>query len=104
MSAGKVQEGSRVLVSTGSEDFVDSLVGLTSSLFVVHDSLLVLACIKEKYDRVKCWQGEIVHVPEKWAPFDAVFLYFLPALPFKLDQILGSLAGKCAPGYFSIQF
>ncbi|BAT85366.1 uncharacterized protein LOC124826611 [Vigna umbellata] len=98
VSAGKVQEGSRVLVSTGSEDFVDSLVGLTSSLFVVHDSLLVLACIKEKYDRVKCWQGEIVHVPEKWAPFDAVFLYFLPALPFKLDQILGSLAGKCAPG------
>ncbi|KAG4916031.1 hypothetical protein JHK87_053588 [Glycine soja] len=89
---------SRVLVSTGSEDFVDTLVGLTPSVFVVHDSLLTLACIKEKYDRVKCWQGEIIYVPEKWAPFDAVFLYFLPALAFKLDQILGSLAGKCATG------
>ncbi|ESW34344.1 hypothetical protein PHAVU_001G144400 [Phaseolus vulgaris] len=98
LSAGKVQEGSRVLVSAGSEHFVDSLAGLNSSLFVVHDSLLVLACIKEKYDKVKCWQGEIIYVPEKWAPFDAVFLYFLPALPFKLEQILGSLAGKCAPG------
>ncbi|KAG5043431.1 hypothetical protein JHK87_007346 [Glycine soja] len=87
-----------VLVSTGSEDFVDSLAGLTPSVFVVHDSLLTLACIKEKYDRVKCWQGEIIYVPEKWAPFDAVFLYFLPALPFKLHQILESLAGKCAPG------
>lgn len=102
ISAANVEESSRVLVSTGSEDFVDSLVGLTSSLFVVHDSLLTLACVKEKYDKVKCWQGEILHVPEKWAPFNAVFLYFLPALPFKLEEILGSLAGKCAPGEFSL--
>lgn len=98
MAAARVEEGSRVLVSTGSEDFVDCLVGLTRSLFVVHDSLLILACVKEKYDKVKCWQGEVLYVPEKWAPFDVVFLYFLPALPFGLDQVLGSLAGKCAPG------
>ncbi|XP_015969411.1 uncharacterized protein LOC107492872 [Arachis duranensis] len=98
VSAGNVEEGSRVLVSTGSEEFVDTLVGLCKSLFVVHDSLLILALIKEKYDKVKCWQGEIVYVPEKWAPLDVVFLYFLPALPFKLDEILGSLAKKCSPG------
>ncbi|XP_020212504.1 uncharacterized protein LOC109797028 [Cajanus cajan] len=98
VAAARVEEGSRVLVSTGSEDFVDCLVGLTRSLFVVHDSLLILACVKEKYDKVKCWQGEVLYVPEKWAPFDVVFLYFLPALPFGLDQVLGSLAGKCAPG------
>ncbi|KAG5055218.1 hypothetical protein AAZX31_03G128700 [Glycine max] len=98
IASGNIEQSSRVLVSTGSEDFVDSLAGLTPSVFVVHDSLLTLACIKEKYDRVKCWQGEIIYVPEKWAPFDAVFLYFLPALPFKLHQILESLAGKCAPG------
>ncbi|XP_052111236.1 uncharacterized protein LOC107470279 isoform X3 [Arachis duranensis] len=97
VSAGNVEEGSRVLVSTGSEEFVDTLVGLCKSLFVVHDSLLILALIKEKYDKVKCWQGEIVYVPEKWAPLDVVFLYFLPALPFKLDEILGSLAKKCSP-------
>ncbi|KAL2320878.1 hypothetical protein Fmac_029847 [Flemingia macrophylla] len=98
VSAGRVEEGSRVLVSTGSEDFVDCLVALTPCLFLVHDSLLILACVKEKYDKVKCWQGEVLHVPQKWAPFDVVFLYFLPALPFGLDQILGSLAGKCVPG------
>ena len=100
ISAGRVEESSRVLVSTASEEFVDCLVGSCKSLFVVHDSLLILACIKEKYDKIKCWQGEIVYVPEKWAPLDVVFLYFLPALPFKLDDILGSLAKKCSPGKF----
>nr|AFK38548.1 unknown [Lotus japonicus] len=100
VSAGKVEESSRVLVSTGSEDFVDCLMGFSpfKSLLVVHDSLLILACIKEKDDGIKCWQGEITLVPEKWAPFDVVFLYFLPGLPFKLDEILGSLANKCSPG------
>ncbi|KAK7285454.1 hypothetical protein RJT34_20227 [Clitoria ternatea] len=100
ISAGKVEESSKVLVSTGSEEFVDCLVGLApcQSLFVVHDSLLILAFVKEKYDKVKCWQGEILHVPQKWAPFDVLFLYFLPALPFKLDEILASFATKCSPG------
>ncbi|XP_027352153.1 uncharacterized protein LOC113862997 [Abrus precatorius] len=100
ISSGKVEESSSVLVSTGSEEFVDFLMGSTpcKSLFVVHDSLLILACVKEKYDKVKCWQGEILYVPEKWAPFDVVFLYFLPALPFKLDDILVSLAKKCSAG------
>lgn len=104
ISAGKVEESSKVLVSTGSEEFVDLLVFSThcKSLLVVHDSLLILALIKEKYDKVKCWQGETIYVPEKWAPLDVVFLYFLPALPFKLDEILGSLAKKCSPGKFSL--
>ncbi|XLU34797.1 hypothetical protein S245_070863, partial [Arachis hypogaea] len=61
-----------------------------------YDSLLILALIKEKYDKVKCWQGEIVYVLKKWAPLDVAFLYFLPALSFKLDAILGSLAKKCS--------
>ncbi|KAF7811486.1 Kynurenine formamidase [Senna tora] len=100
ISAGKIDETSRVLVAIGSEEFVDRLVDSSPSKFllVVHDSILILAGIKEKYDQVKCWQGEIIYVPEKWAPFDVIFLYFLPALPFKLDDILGSLAKKCSPG------
>ncbi|XP_019413743.1 PREDICTED: uncharacterized protein LOC109325688 [Lupinus angustifolius] len=36
-------------------------------------------------------------INEKWTLFDVVFLYFLPALPFKLDKIVGSLAKKCSP-------
>ncbi|KAK7259585.1 hypothetical protein RIF29_25194 [Crotalaria pallida] len=100
ISAGRIGEGSSVLVSTASEEFVDCLVDSTrfKSLLVIHDSLLTLVCIKEKYDKVKCWQGEVIYVPERWTPLDVVFLYFLPALPFKLDEILGALAKKCSPG------
>ncbi|KAI3826346.1 hypothetical protein L1987_00393 [Smallanthus sonchifolius] len=100
ISAGKVGEDSKVLISTGSEGFVDRVVDTRSckQLLVVHDSLFVLACIKEKYDKVKCWQGELIFVPEKWAPFDVVFLYFLPALTFELNQVFGALSKVCAQG------
>ncbi|XP_077247287.1 DNA-directed RNA polymerase subunit beta [Tasmannia lanceolata] len=99
-SAGGIGPNSRVLVSLGTEDFVDQLVSSSSFklLLVVHYSLFLLAGIKEKYDSVKCWQGELVEVPEKWAPFDTVFLCYLPALNFSLDQIFGTLAGCCSPG------
>ncbi|KAJ9181206.1 hypothetical protein P3X46_009359 [Hevea brasiliensis] len=100
ITAGRIEETSRVLVSIGSEEFVDQLVDTSpcSLLLVVHDSLFILACIKEKYDKIKCWQGELIHVPEKWAPLDVVFLYFLPALPFKLDQVFRMLAKCCSQG------
>ncbi|GMY14302.1 Kynurenine formamidase [Fagus crenata] len=100
ISAGEIEETSKVLVSVGSEGFVDRLVDSSPChlLLVVHDSLFLLAGIKEKYDKVKCWQGELMYLPEKWAPLDVVFLYFLPALPFKLDQVFGALAKRCLPG------
>ncbi|XP_017244499.1 uncharacterized protein LOC108216294 [Daucus carota subsp. sativus] len=100
MSAGEIGQSSMVLVSIGSEQFVDKLVESSpcQQLLIVHDSLLTLACIKEKYDKVSCWQGELIHLPEKWASFDVVFLYFLPSLTFLLDQVLQSLASRCLPG------
>ncbi|PON37825.1 DNA-directed RNA polymerase subunit beta [Parasponia andersonii] len=102
IASGQIESGSRVMVSAGAEGFVDRLVDSSSPcnlLLVVHDSLFVLGGIKEKYDKVKCWQGELLYVPEKWAPLDVVFLYFLPALPFGLDQVLGLLAKHyCSPG------
>lgn len=100
MRAGNVTETSKVLVSLGSDDFVDCLSESCPCQFlvVVHDSLLSLASIKERYDEVKCWQGELIYVPEKWTPFDVVFLYFLPALPFKLEEIFEALASRCSPG------
>ncbi|KAL3841181.1 hypothetical protein ACJIZ3_025772 [Penstemon smallii] len=100
ISAGEIVESSKVLVSIGSEAFVDRVVYSSpcEQLLIVHDSLFVLACIKEKYDNVKCWQGELINVPEKWAGFNVVFLYFLPALPFELDQVLAAIAERCLPG------
>ncbi|KAF8396033.1 hypothetical protein HHK36_017645 [Tetracentron sinense] len=100
ISAGDIGENSRVLVSIPSEEFVDQLVDSAPSqlLLVVHDSLLVLACIKEKYDKVKCWHGDLISVPDKWTPFDVVFLYYLPALPFQLAQIFRVLAERCLSG------
>lgn len=103
ISAGEIGVTSKVLISIGSEDFVDRVVNSSpcEQLLVVHDSLLTLACIKEKYDKVKCWQGELIYLPEKWSPFDVAYLYFLPALPFQLGQLLETLAKHCLPGKFS---
>lgn len=100
IKAGEVTESSRVLVSFSSEAFVDRLVESSPSqlLLIVHDSLFMLACVKEKYDKVKCWQGEFIYVPEKWAPLDVVFLYFLPALPFGLDEVFKTLSQRCSSG------
>jgi hypothetical protein len=100
IKAGELSESSRVLVSISSETFVDRLVESSPSqlLLIVHDSLFTLACIKEKYDKVKCWQGEMIYVPEKWSPLDAVFLYFLPALPFDLDELFKTLSQRCSSG------
>ncbi|CAB4317255.1 unnamed protein product [Prunus armeniaca] len=100
ISAGEIEETSRVMVSIGSEGFVDRVVESSpcNLLLVVHDSLFVLAGIKEKYDKVKCWQGELIYVPDKWAPLDVVFLYFLPAMPFTLDEAFGALARCFLPG------
>ncbi|PIA48569.1 hypothetical protein AQUCO_01400867v1 [Aquilegia coerulea] len=100
ISEAEIDSNSRVLVSIPSEDFVDRLVDSTKCevILVVHDSLFVLAGIKEKHDLVKCWQGELIYVPEKWGPFDVVFLCYLPALPFDLQQIFDTIAKRCSPG------
>ncbi|KAF2289518.1 hypothetical protein GH714_036791 [Hevea brasiliensis] len=62
ITAGRIEETSRVLVSIGSEEFVDQLVDTSpcSLLLVVHDSLFILACIKENMTRMLakcCSQG-----------------------------------------------
>lgn len=100
ISAGNVVATSKVLVSLGSDEFVDRLIDSSPCqlLLIVHESLLSLACIKERHDKVKCWQGELIFVPEKWAPLDVVFLYFLPGLPFTLEEIFKALAIRCSPG------
>lgn len=102
ISAGNIKETSKVLVSIGPEAFVDRIVHSSpcEQLLVVHDSLFILACIKEGHDEVKCWQGELIDLPEKWTDFDVMYLYFLPALSSELDQVLAALAKRCLPGKY----
>ncbi|XP_074320769.1 uncharacterized protein LOC141657431 isoform X2 [Silene latifolia] len=98
--SGNVVGTSKILISMGSDDFVDRLVESSPSqlLLLVHESFLSLACIKERHDKVKCWQGEFSSVPKKWAPFDVVFLYYLPAFPHQLEETFKALASFCATG------
>ncbi|GAB2227471.1 hypothetical protein Droror1_Dr00009293 [Drosera rotundifolia] len=102
IAAGNVGPASKVMVSMGSDDFVDMLMATSTfeSLLLVHDSLFVLAGIRERYDddHIRCWQGPLPDVPGSWAPFDAIFLYFLPAMPFELDEVLAVLSARCSPG------
>lgn len=102
ISGAEIEETSKVVISIGSEGFVDRLMNSSpcEQLLVVHDSLLTLACIKEKYDKIKCWQGELIYLPEKWGSFDAFFLYFLPGLSSQLEQVLEMLAKRSLPGEF----
>ncbi|ERN11166.1 uncharacterized protein LOC18439356 [Amborella trichopoda] len=99
IEAAAIRDDSKVLVCLGTEDFVDRVRASSQcQLLVVHYSLYVLAGVKEKYDTVRCWQGDIVDVPAKWAPFDAIFLCFFPALPCSLDRLFGALVERCSPG------
>lgn len=101
ISAARIQEGSRVLVCMGSEWFVDRLMESAPScglLLIIHASLLALAMIKEKYDNVRCWQGEITALPERFSGFDVVFVCYLPGMGVSLDQLLSSVGNRCCPG------
>eukprot|EP01018_Ginkgo_biloba_P037246 Gb_39344 [translate_table: standard] len=99
VSAGEVEQASKVLVCMGTEAFVDYLCSSFScKVFVLHYSLFILASIKEKHDRVRCRQGGIVPLASSWAPLDVVFINYLPALSCSLDQMFQTLVQNCAPG------
>ncbi|XP_020594208.1 uncharacterized protein LOC110034268 [Phalaenopsis equestris] len=85
----------------GSEWFIDRLIESAPScelLLVIHESILVLAMIKEKYDEIRCWQGEITALPERFSRFDAVFACYFPGMGIPLDQLLSSAGRCCSPG------
>ncbi|KAK1307803.1 hypothetical protein QJS10_CPA09g00325 [Acorus calamus] len=101
VSAGGVDLSSAVLVSLGTEGFVDRVAAAAPPgglVVAVHASLMVLAGVKERRDEVRCWQGELLEVPERFGPFDAVFLCFLPGMSMPLDWVLEALIGRCSEG------
>ncbi|RWW09736.1 hypothetical protein GW17_00026759 [Ensete ventricosum] len=98
--------GSRVLAALPTLSFVDRVVESApwELLVAIHESLFVLAMIKESHDRVRCWQGGVDAVPERFSPFDAVFICYFPGMNVSIDQLLSSLAGKSSPGSFLPHF
>lgn len=100
IAAGQIHEGSRVLAALPTIRFAALLADLSPCelLLAIHESLFVLAMIKESHDRVRCWQGEIAAVPERFSPFDVVFACYFPALGVSVDQLLTLFAERCSPG------
>ncbi|KAG1342666.1 hypothetical protein COCNU_05G008960 [Cocos nucifera] len=100
VAAGQIREGSRVLAALPTIGFAGLLADLSPCelLLAVHESLFVLAMIKESHDRVRCWQGEISTVPERFSPFDVVFACYFSGLGVSVDQLLTLLAARCSPG------
>lgn len=100
LSTAEVGEKSRLLVSFGASGFVDRIVTECQweTLLVVHDSLFDLAMIKEKYDRVRCWQGSIMDLPKKFLPLDVVFVCYFPGMGLSVEDLLASLATACSSG------
>ncbi|XP_039144268.1 uncharacterized protein LOC120281643 [Dioscorea cayenensis subsp. rotundata] len=93
-----IRPDSKVLTVIPSVGFVNRLVESfpCELLVATHESLLVLATIKENHDSVRCWQGGIDAVPERFGPFDVVFLCYFPAMGVSIDQALGYLAARCS--------
>lgn len=106
VSVAEVGEKSRLLVSFGASGFIDKIVTecQCETLLVVHDSLFDLAMIKEKYDRVRCWQGSIMDLPEKFLPLDVVFVCYFPGMGVSVEDLLASLARSCSPGLVFLFF
>ncbi|MQL96627.1 hypothetical protein Taro_029299 [Colocasia esculenta] len=100
IAAAEVGEKSRVLACLPTAGFVDRLVETAPCELVLanHESLLVLAEIKERHDAVRCWQGGVEAVPERFSPLDAVFICYLPAMSVTVNELLGMLARRCSPG------
>ncbi|XP_010936993.3 uncharacterized protein [Elaeis guineensis] len=100
VAAGQICEGSRVLAAFPTIGFAGLLADLSPCelLLAIHESLFVLAMIKESHDRVRCWQGEISAMPERFSLFDVVFACYFPGLGVSVDQLLTLLAARCSPG------
>uniref|UniRef100_A0A0E0KAS8 Methyltransferase type 11 domain-containing protein n=1 Tax=Oryza punctata TaxID=4537 RepID=A0A0E0KAS8_ORYPU len=110
LAAGALSPASRVLAVTPAPSFVDALLaGNPCELLVAaHESLHVLAGIKEGHDEVRCFHlegggggrggGVVEAVPERFDAFDAVFVCYFPGMGVSAAALLKSLAKRCSKG------
>uniref|UniRef100_A0A0D9VRG7 Uncharacterized protein n=1 Tax=Leersia perrieri TaxID=77586 RepID=A0A0D9VRG7_9ORYZ len=110
LEAGALSPASRVLAVTPAPSFVDALLSGTPCelLVAAHESLYVLAGIKEEHDEVRCFHlegggggrggGVVEAVPERFDAFDAVFVCYFPGMGVSAAALVKSLAKRCSKG------
>lgn len=110
LAAGALSPSSRVLAVTPTAAFVSALVASTPCdlLVAAHESLYVLAGVKEAHDEVRCFHlegggggrggGVVEAVPERFDDFDAVFVCYFPGMGISDAALLKSLAKRCSKG------
>ncbi|KAK3150966.1 hypothetical protein QOZ80_3AG0239930 [Eleusine coracana subsp. coracana] len=110
LTAGALTPGSRVLAVTPTAPFVDALLASSPCelLVAAHESLYVLAGVKEEHDEVRCFHlegggggrggGVVEAVPERFNDFDAVFVCYFPGMGISAAALLKSLAKRCSKG------
>ncbi|CAL9138044.1 unnamed protein product, partial [Musa acuminata var. zebrina] len=79
IAAAEISEGS---CGTPDRGFINRVVESAPCelMVAIHVSLFVLAMIKESHDRVRCRQGGVDAVPERFLPFDVAFVRYFPGM------------------------
>ncbi|KAG2577526.1 hypothetical protein PVAP13_6NG230903 [Panicum virgatum] len=110
LAAGALSPSSRVLAVTPTASFVGALLASSPCglLVAAHESLYVLAGVKEAHDEVRCFHlegggwgrggGVVEAVPERFDDFDAVFVCYFPGMGVSAAALLKSLAKRCSKG------
>lgn len=110
LAAGALSPASRVLVLTPTASFVSSLLASSPCelLVAAHESMYVLAGVKEVHDEVRCFHlegggggrggGVVEAVPERFDEFDVVFVCYFPGMGVSAAALLKSLAKRCSKG------
>nr|CAB3501488.1 unnamed protein product [Digitaria exilis] len=110
LAAGALSPSSRVLAVTPTAAFVGALLASTPCdlLVAAHESLYVLAGVKEEHDEVRCFHlegggggrggGVVEAVPERFNDFDVVFVCYFPGMGISAAALLKSLAKRCSKG------
>lgn len=110
LAAAALTPASRVLAVTPTAAFVGALLASSPCelLVAAHESLYVLAGVKEAHDEVRCFHlegggggrggGVVEAVPERFDNFDAVFVCYFPGMGVSAAALLKSLAKRCSKG------
>ncbi|CAN6320803.1 unnamed protein product [Urochloa humidicola] len=116
LAAAALSPSSRVLAVTPTASFVGALLASSPCelLVAAHESLYVLAGVKEDHDEVRCFHlegggggragGVVEAVPERFDDFDAVFVCYFPGLGISAAALLKSLAKRCSKGARVVMF